>query len=149
MASPTYKLNTEAKGTRVIPRSERVRSRLYESLISAVIRKCAFRSWSYEPSGQVPTSPHRGSHLDDLVLLLGRLIEVLVHLVEQPQEELLSVMLQIAAILAAVLVDDALEGGAHLRVILATPDRLEEQRELLRDLATRAILLRVELVAAG
>jgi len=71
-----------------------------------------------------------------------------VHLVEQPQEEFLSVMLQIAAVLAAVLVDDALEGGAHFRIVLAAPDRLEEQRELLGDLAARAILLRVELVAA-
>jgi len=70
-----------------------------------------------------------------------------VHLVEEPEEELLGVVLQITAVLAAVLVDDALKRGAHLRVILTAPDGLEQQRELLGDLAPGAVLLRVELVA--
>lgn len=97
-----------------------------------------------------PITDYNGliAHLYDLVLLLGRLIEILVHLVEQPQEELLGVVLQIAAVLTAVLVDDALERGAHLRIVLAAPDGLEQQGELLGDLAPGAVLLRVELVAA-
>lgn len=89
------------------------------------------------------------THLYNLVLLLGCLIEILVHFVEQPQQELLSVVLKITAVLAAVLVDDALERGAHLRIVLTAPDGLEQQRELLSDLALGAVFLRVELVAAG
>lgn len=56
-------------------------------------------------------------------------------------------MLQITPVLAAVLVDDALERGAHLRVVLAAPDSLEQQGQLFGDLALGAVLLRVDLVA--
>lgn len=86
------------------------------------------------------------AHLYDLVFLLGRLIEVLVHLIEEPEKKLLGVVLQITAILTTVLVDDALERGAHFRIVLAAPDGLEQQRELLGDLAPGAVLLRVELI---
>lgn len=68
------------------------------------------------------------------------------HLVQQPLEELEGVVLLGALVLGPVPLHRLLEGGAQLRAVLAGPEGLQHQRELLGHLAPRAELLRVELV---
>lgn len=88
-------------------------------------------------------------YLDQLVLPLGSRVEVLVHLVQEPLEELEGVVLLVALVLGAVPLHHLLEAGAQFWAVLAGPEGLQEEGQLLGDLALGTELLRVELVAPG
>lgn len=70
------------------------------------------------------------------------------HLVQQPEQKLLRVVLCGAAKLGAVPIHDRLKARTVLWRVPARPQRLQDERQLFRELALRAELFRVYLVAA-
>lgn len=68
--------------------------------------------------------------------------------VQQPDEEFERVVLLRALVLHPITLDDLLEDGGELGVVLARPECFQQDGQLLGDFALGAVLLRVELVAA-
>lgn len=71
------------------------------------------------------------------------------HLIQQPQQELLSVVLLIALVLRPVLLQPLLKTGTQFRTILTGPQGLQKHRQLFRYFTFGAELLRVQLVPSG
>lgn len=86
-------------------------------------------------------------HLDALVASFACRVQILVHLVEQPEEKLLCIVLRGASKLCAIAIDNSLETGAVIALIATGPQRLEHIRQLLRKFALCAEFPRVNLVA--
>lgn len=71
------------------------------------------------------------------------------HFIQQPLQELQSVVLLGALVLGPMPLHHLLEGRAQLRAVLAGPEGLQHEGQLLGDFALGAVLFRVELVPPG
>lgn len=75
------------------------------------------------------------AYLDALIASLAGRVQVLVHLVQQPEEELLCIVLRRAAKLCAIAIDNGLEAGAMIALIAAGPQSLQHIGQLLGEFA--------------
>lgn len=101
------------------------------------------KSHNYSPTNYSASvyGAHKSTlYLNRSVLFLGRLVEVFVYVVQKPQEELLSIVLQVALVLGRVTAHHVLEPGCHPRVVLPVPEALEQERKLFRHVARGAKL---------
>ena len=96
------------------------------------------QSGQWSPVEKVEPGCYRTVYLVGTVLLLRGNVYILVYPVKQPQQELLRVMLHAAAILRAVTRHRRPELAGDLRRHAMSPQRLDNGREALGELAASA-----------